>query len=118
MPFLTSLDLSRQGHGYASLASKMLFFRTEIRDATLRIVNHFPHLQKLDVSKTRITDAGLQHLSTMLEIEHLELNGTHVADGGICHLVHLKTLKYLGLYKTQVTPFQNHPKRGPFLGHQ
>lgn len=59
---------------------------TQVTDAQLAMLKHFPQLRKLDLSRTRITDAGIAHLKGLATLQQIVLTGTQVTEQGVAEL--------------------------------
>jgi uncharacterized membrane protein len=76
---------------------------TNIEDAHLAILSHFPHLQKLFLQQTQITDKGIAALENLDYLTYLNLYETKITDASLPQLSQLKRLKKLYLWQTATT---------------
>lgn len=79
------------------------FRETEVTDADLALLVHFPYLHELDLSHTQVTDAGMKHLAKVKRLAKLVLFATDVTDKGIEELAPLNRLEFLCLDETKIT---------------
>ena len=59
------------------------FADTDLTDADLEILGHFPFVQILDLSGTAVTDRGLDHLREIPALEELIVTNTRMSEGAI-----------------------------------
>jgi hypothetical protein len=72
-------------------------------DVVLRVIDRFPHVERLDLSWSKITDDDLRHLKGLKELYGLDLSRTNVTEAGLVHLEGLESLDWLALRNTKVT---------------
>src|SRR5262249_54395829 len=56
---------------------------TKATDATLKGIDVFPDLLKLDLNSTKIGDAGLEHIKKLTKLRELRLTGLPITDAGL-----------------------------------
>lgn len=76
---------------------------TDIKDEDLKMINNFPHLQKLYLQQTTISDEGIQQLDNLDYLEYLNLYETKITDKSLLVLEGLKRLKKVFLWQTSTT---------------
>ncbi len=72
-------------------------------DLYVPLLDAFPTLERLDLSKTAITDAGLKRLRELPALTELKLSYTDVTDAALADLRKFKSLRRLDLEGTQIT---------------
>ena len=92
LPGLAGLDLTR-----LSLSG------TPVSDAGVKqIVEMFPNLRQLDLSRTAVRDPGLERISKLNSLQELNLGYTAVSSDGVKALSSLEHLEYLDLHACPV----------------
>lgn len=76
---------------------------SNVRDDHLKILNEFPHLQKLHLQNIAIGDEGIKSLKNFSYLHTLNLSGTKITDNSLRQISQWKSLKKLYLYNTAVT---------------
>ncbi len=74
-----------------------------ITDASLKGLEHVPHVEWLYLQGTQITDEGLVRVGLLSDLTRLHVEKTQITDAGLKHLHGLHRLEYLNLYGTRVT---------------
>ncbi len=72
-------------------------------DSYVPLLDAFPTLERLDLSKTRITDAGAKRLPQLPALTELNLSDTDITDVSLADLRKFKSLRRLDLDGTQIT---------------
>jgi hypothetical protein len=75
---------------------------SSVKDADLKTLAEFPHLQKLHLQNLEITDVGLHHLRGLRYLETLNLSGTDITNKALDEIAGWKDLKKLYIYNTSV----------------
>lgn len=76
----------------------------EFTNESLKSIDSFPKLRRLEFSYTRVNDAGVGVIASLgLKLESLKLDGSPVTDEAIPHLVKLEHLHDLDVYQTAIS---------------
>jgi uncharacterized membrane protein len=76
---------------------------SQVTDDHLKILNEFPHLQKLHLQNIDIGDEGIKSLKNFSYLQTLNLSGTKITDNSLLEFSRWKNLKKLYLYNTEVS---------------
>ncbi|MFQ5733051.1 MAG: hypothetical protein ACE5KM_14005 [Planctomycetaceae bacterium] len=83
--------------------SKIDFQGTDVADADLALLKHFPYVTVVNLSGTRITDAGLKHLTVLPRLRELYLFNVGIGDKGLAQLKDSTDLEVVCLDGTKIT---------------
>jgi hypothetical protein len=76
---------------------------TQISDADLEGLRHWPKIRNLFLDYDDISDRGLERVQALHQLQVLSLNGTRITDDALKYVANLRRLRHLNLPFTGIT---------------
>lgn len=95
---------TRLGDDLFDSVTHVRFFRQRgVDDATMSVLDAFPDLEELHVSKSPVTDGGFTHLAGRTKLRRITISEAPITDATLLAIASLPKITQLDLNRTRIT---------------